>query len=355
MNHPAYVHIPDSRTEGIRSYREPPEPHPLQRTFLTAEGEQAYVDRLRGLFVAGQLAEADRMIASDLAPFDGKLARTIKATSADEVILSGWDDLAPILEEYEGPPIRAITVGLTNEPDLVFDGGTEHEPSLVLALYSDDAFPFSSARADALLAECLSDRPAFAGAEEDVEFYAALSGLAPLNSALIQSKHRYFLRDGRDGVEGRAPGGYVEYVMGCWVRALRFLQALDRAARDHGLPDGARLIAGTFGLHTDFAALMECGERVALDMASSAPAPVATLTMKKWEPKPDPLADMYAPTTGTSIRQKIAQAEPEAMSPPVLMPEDFEVVAADAPPAVPALRTSFLARLFGRVTGRRPA
>lgn len=351
MNHPAYVPIPDSSAEGLRSYREPSEPHPLQLTFLTSEGECAYVERLRGLLVAGRLAEADRMITADLAPFDGKLAHLIKAAPADEVRLSGWDDLAPILEEYEGPPITAITVGLTNEPDLVFEGGAEHEPSLVLALYSDDAFSFSSARADALLAECLSDHPAFAGAEEDVEFYATLSGLAPLNTALIQSKHRYFLRDGRDGIEGRAPGGYVEYVMGCWVRALRFLQALDRAARDHGLPDGARLVAGTFGLYTDFAALMECGERVTLDMASSAPAPVATLTMKKWEPKPDPLADMYAPATGASIRQKIAQTEPVVEVAPAADPV--------APPLAtePALtvqpRAGFLARLFGRMKGRQ--
>lgn len=353
MNHPAYVPIPDSRAEGLRSYREPTEPHPLQLTFLTAEGEYTYVERLRGLLVAGRLDEVDRMIATDLAPFDGKLARLIKAAPVDEVQLSGWDDLAPILEEYEGPPITAITVGLTNEPDLVFDGGAEHEPSLVLALYSDDAFAFSSAAADAPLAECLSDHPAFAGAEEDVEFYATLSGLAPLNTALIQSKHRYFLRDGRDGIEGRAPGGYVEYVIGCWVRALRFLQALDRAARDHGLPDGARLIAGTFGLHTDFAALMECGERVTLDMASSAPAPVATLTMKKWEPKPDPLADMYAPATGSSLRQKIMPVEAEPVEPPVVTP--IAAALPEAPVAGPPPRRGFLARLFGKMKKRRSA
>nr|WP_294850266.1 hypothetical protein [uncultured Sphingomonas sp.] len=345
MNHPAYVHIPDSTTEGVRAYREPAEPHPLQRTFLTEAGEKDYIDRLRSLLTQGKLDEADRRISAALAPFDGNLARLIKATPAGSVLLSGWDELSPILEEYEGPPITGITVGLTNEPDLVFDGNDEHEPSLVLALYSDDRFPFSTAPADAVLAECLSDSPAFAGAEEDVEFYAALTGLAPLNTALIQSKHRYFLRDGRDGVEGRAPGGYVEYVMGTWVRALRFLQALDRAAHDDGLPDGARLIAGTFGLHTDFAALLDQGRTVALDKASSAPAPVAALTMKKWEPKPDPLADMYAPTSGPSLRQRIAHTEPEESRPETEAEPDAETIAV-------APRSGFIARLFNRLRRR---
>ena len=165
MNHPAFVHIPDSRAEGVRSYREPAQPHPLQLTFLTEEGERAYIDALRGLMVAGRLDEADRQIAADLAPFDGKLAQLVKATPTEAVTLEGWDDLAPILEEYEGPPITAITVGLTNEPDLVFDGGAEHEPVLVLALYSDDAFAFSRETAERVLGECLSEDPAFAGHE----------------------------------------------------------------------------------------------------------------------------------------------------------------------------------------------
>lgn len=331
MNHPAYVHIPDARAEGIRAYREPDVPHPLQRTFLTEDGEAAYVDRLRGLLSAGKLAEADAMTSADLAPFEGKLARMIAATPADAVVLSGWEELAPILEEHEGPPITAITVGLTNEPDLVFSAGDEHEPVLVLALYSDDSFPFSTAPADRIIAECLSNNPAFAGEEEDVEFYATLTGLAPLNSALIQSMHRYYLR-GTD--DDRAPGGYVEYVMGTWVRALRFLQALDRAATTHGLPGGARLVAGTFGLDTDFAALLDRGPVVSLDKASSAPAPVASLTMKKWEPKPDPLADMYESAGTTSIRQKVAEAEAIPAPEPVAAPDD------ETP------RPGFFARLF---------
>lgn len=345
MNHPAYVHIPDSRTEGVRSYREPAEPHPIQLAFLTADGERQWVDRFRGLIVAGRLAEADRMIGEALAPFDGRLARIAKDATAASVAMEGWDDLNPILADHEGPAITAITVGLTNEPDLVFDGGAEHEPTLVIALYSDDSFPFSTAASQRLLDECLSDHPAFAGAEEDVEFYSVLTGLAPLNTALIQSKHRYFLRDGCDGVEGRAPGGYCEYVLGTWLRALRFCQALERAADDHGLPDGARLVAGTFGLHTDFACLMREGEAVTPAQAAAEIAPVATLTMKRWEPRHDPLADLNAPVSGSSgsaLRKRVAtEIAPEPKPKIVATPEPM----AEQPEPGPG----FLARLFRRL------
>ena len=214
-------------------------------------------------------------------------------------------------------------------------------------------------RAEDVLAECLSERPSFAGADEDVEFYAVSAGLAPLNTALIQSKHRYFLRDGRDGVEGRAPGGYVEYILGTWLRTLRFLQALRSAAERHGLPSGARLIAGTVGLGTDLACIL--GERKSRpDATSSDAAPVATLTLKKWTPRPDPLADIIE--TGSAIRRKIA--EPQTMAPAAMEPADSPEpnvdavpVAAEEPIAVSPVamsapvvepRRGFFARLFAR-------
>ena len=339
--HPNYVFIPDSRTEGVRAYREPDVPHPLQLAFLEEVGERAYVEHLRSLLSAARLDEADAILTADIAGFGGKLARLCQAATREAVTVEGWDDLLPILAEYEGPPITALTVGMTNDSDLVFEAGAEHEPALVIGLYSDDSYDFSGHDASAVLAECLSESPAFAGADEDVEFYAVSAGLAPLNTALIQSKHRYFLRDGRDGVEGRAPGGYVEYVLATWLRALRFLQALDAAANQHGIPNGARLIAGTVGLGTDLACLLGQGE--APPQAAPAAAPVAALTMKKWEARHDPLAEPVdeAAACGNALRRKLNEA---AEPPPV--PTAPDIVA----PAVPAPepKLGFFARLFAR-------
>jgi hypothetical protein len=330
-SHPHFVSIPDPhRTEGVRAYREPAEPNPLQITFLEAAGERAWIEEMRGLLSAGLAAEADARLAAALAGFDGAIARLCKAVSAADVALEGWDDLLPILAEWEGPPVTAITLGLTNPPDLVFEAGRTQEPDLLLGLYSDEAFPFSrSSKAD-LLAECGKEIPAWAGAEEDVEFYCTISGLAELNTALIHCKHRRFLRDGRDGVEGRAPGGYVEFVLGSWLLATRFLQATVRAVTESGLPAGCRLVAGTVDVNADFISVVG-PEQPAAPMSAPSAAPAdpgfAPLTMKPWVPREDPTADSAA--SGPTLRQRLA---PE----PVLAPQP---------------QRGFLVRLFRRLRG----
>jgi hypothetical protein len=347
VTYPNAVEIPDARTEGVRSYREADEPHPIQLTLLTAESEFAWVEALREMIVANRLADADAMVMTALAPFEGRVAVAARAATAADVVLEGWEDLLPILAEHEGPAITAIVAGLTNEPDLVFKGDATHDPTLVLALYSDDHFLFSTAPRDQLLGECLKEAPAFAGNDEDVEFYAVLKGLAPLNTLLIQSKHRFFLRDGRDGVEGRAPGGYCEYVLGTWVRALRFLQALDRVVEAHGLPHGARLIAGTSALHTNFACLLRESERHAVaDEAEDSGASIAmlaTLAAPRSSPRHDPLADLHAIAeegSGASLRKRLAGGGDVAGAPSP----------APLPPTSAARKgwRAFVARLLGR-------
>ena len=145
---PQVAFIPDSSTKGVRFYREPAEPHPLQMTFLEAAGERAWAANMRSLLTAGRVAEADALLAAELAGFDGGLAQLCKATPAADVVVTGWEDLLPILDEWEGPPITAITLGLTNPPDLVFEGNEDYEPDLLLGLYSDEAFSFSTNKPD---------------------------------------------------------------------------------------------------------------------------------------------------------------------------------------------------------------
>lgn len=309
---PQVASIPDPSAEGVRSYREPPEPLPLQITFLEAEGERAWVEAMRGLLTAGRADEADARLAADLEGFEGNLARLCKATSAADVALEGWEDLLPILAEWEGPPVTAVTLGLTNPPDLVFEAGQTHEPDLMLGLYSDETFPFSRASKADILAECGKEMPAWIDAEEDVEFHCVVTGLAELNTALINCKHRYFLRDGRDGPEGRAPGGYVEFVLASWLLATRFLQAAERPLADGYLPDGCRLIAGTVGTDAEFASVLGSEQQAAAGSTrgtATGEASFATLTIKKWVPREDPTADR--PASGPTLRQRIQEVEEE--------------------------------------------
>lgn len=325
--HPQFVPIPDARTEGVRSYREPAEPHPLQIRLLEAEDELAWIEEMRDLLSSGRSAEAEARLSADLAGFDGALARLCKSTNAADVTLDGWDDLLPILGEWEGPPVTAITLGLTNPPDLVFESGRIEEPELLLSLFSDEGYGFSRAGDAELLAECAKELPGWVGHEEDVEFFCTLSGLGPLNTALIHSKHRYFLRDGRDGVEGRAPGGYVEFLLGNWLLATRFLQAVERAISDHGLPADCRVITGTFGEKADFVTILGSKKPFATDSAPSNAQPqFATLSIKPWVPREDSAADFAPPAT--TLRQRLRSNQPE--------------------PAAEPPRRGFLARLFQR-------
>ena len=310
-HHPGFVHIPEAGTEGVRSYKEPEAPHPLQITFLSPEGERAFTDHVRALCVAGRFGEAAAVVEEGLAPFTGRIASRAKALTLDTIVIDGWEDLAEIIAEFEGPAITAITAGLGNEPDLVFDLSKEHEPTLHFHLYSDDVYDFSAHSDAELLAACEEECPGWAGEEEDVEFYVGIEGFASLNTALIQCKHIHFLRDGRDGVEGRAPGGYVEYQLGCWLRCIRYLQALAREIDTHGLPEGVRLIAGTFDMNSDMATILGSAKQVAVERSGAA-APVATLTLGEWVPKHDPLADMES---GSSLRQRIAAGESEPVMP----------------------------------------
>jgi hypothetical protein len=136
--HPQFVSIPDPQlTVGIRAYREPEKPHPLQLAFLNPASERAWVEELRSLLASGQVEEAAARLDGELAGFDGSLAKVSKATAAANVALEGWDELLPTLAEWEGSPITAITVGMTNPPDLVFQDASTPEPDLLVGLFSD--------------------------------------------------------------------------------------------------------------------------------------------------------------------------------------------------------------------------
>ncbi|QIK78925.1 hypothetical protein G7077_08460 [Sphingomonas piscis] len=328
-SHPQAANIPSAGTQGVRAYSEPDVPHPLQLTFLHEAGEAAWVEELRGLLTAGRTGDADARLCEALDGFQGSLARLCKGISADGVALEGFEDLLPVLEEWEGPAITAITLGLTNPPDLAFEAGRLHDPELLLGLYSDESYPFSSVSNADLLAECAKEMPAWVGAEEDVEFHLSIQGLAELNTALIHCKHRRFLRDGRDGVEARAPGGYVEYVLGCWLLATRLLQAAERAVDAGVLPRGCRLITGTVDVNADVVTVFGA-ERSNGGRASATGQPAfATLTVKPWVPREDPTAEAVAPPA--TLRQRLCATSDE--------------------PAAPA-RTGLFARLFGRILGR---
>jgi hypothetical protein len=226
--------------------------HRLQAEFASAEGEARYVDHLRKLAAGGYLEAAEGILVTDLAALDTPLAQACARLTRDEVVLTGWPELIDAIAQFEGDPITGVTIGMANDADLAFEKGQLHASYLLLGLYTDEFYSWSSATRDEILAELEEPRPRWGGSEEDIEVYLELEGLEAVNTALIHHKHRFFLRDGNPDL---APAGYVEYVLASWLRAVRFHQAVAAEVAEHGLPGNIPVASGTVDMKPELAAV----------------------------------------------------------------------------------------------------
>ena len=227
--------------------------HSLQTTFATAAGELAWEEGLRGLFEARELAKAETLLRTALIESGGEMMRLCRNASLSAVEISGWDELAEAVRNHEGEPITGATIAIGNEADLAFEKGATHRPYLVLGLYTDASLGWSSASAEDALAQCRSDNPEWAGWDEDIEAFLEIEGLDALNTALVHHKQRHFIRE--EGETVSAPLRYVEFVLGCWWRALRFHQAVAVQLDRHGLAGSVPIISGLIELRPEVVAV----------------------------------------------------------------------------------------------------
>lgn len=227
--------------------------HSLQTTFATAAGEAAWEAALRDLFEARELAKAEAILRAALIESGGEMMRLCREASLSVVEISGWDELAEAVKNHEGEPITGATIAIGNETDLAFEKGLQHRPYLVLGLYTDDAWSWSSASIEDALTQCHSESPGWAGWDEDIEAFLEIDGLDALNTALVHHKQRHFIRE--DGETEPAPLRYVEFVLGCWWRALRFHQAVAVQLDTHGLAGAIPVISGLIELRPEVVAV----------------------------------------------------------------------------------------------------
>lgn len=225
--------------------------HPLQELFATSEGERGFDDRLHTLFEARDFDAAEALLAGELATMEGEIAQLCRELPRDAAVLGGWEHLVEAIELHEGDPITGITLALANDPTLVFEKGRMQEPFVTLGLYTDEAFAFSSATPNELIAESESPKgPAWQGHEEDVELYLEAGGFGPLNTALELHDQRHFFRDAD---RAPAPMAYIDYVIGCWWRALRFQQAVAAEHAQLGALGGVPVVASTAEMRPELA------------------------------------------------------------------------------------------------------
>lgn len=308
--------------------------HELQRVFASEAGEAAWTQDLHALFGAGAFDEAEALLAEALTALDTELAWTCLELPREAVVLSGWAEMGEAIAMHEGDPVTGVTIAIANENDRDFERGQLHHPYVMLGIYTDEAFAFSEAVHWELLDQCHAEVPEWAGKEEDIEVHMDIEGLDLLNTRLAHHKQRHFFRDDSPPA---APRGYVEFVLGCWWRALRWHQAVATECAIRGLPRMIPVVAGMVDMRPEVVAIHDSGaglaggaDRPALSLVRPATGSLMAEGFGDSFIQRKPIEEEKAPPTVTELRRR-AQ---EHRAP------DGEVL--ERP------RTSLWGRIFGR-------
>jgi hypothetical protein len=305
--------------------------HRLQELFASFTGEQSFDDRLQALFEANDFATAEALLADELATMDSRIANLCRELPREATALAGWEDLAEAIELNEGAPVTGVTLAIANDPDLAFEKGRLQEPFVTIELHTDEAYVFSTATPAELLAETRSEGPAWDGHEEDIELYLEASGFGPLNTALLDHDQRHFFREGDTAP---APMDYVDYVVGCWWRALRLQQAVAGGHAQLDVLGGIPLVAGLVDMRPQVACVFKS------TTAPAARRPAAVDRTAEMRPE---LASIltprpFAPLMATRTEPTVASDEPRSEGPSLL--RQRTPVALTAPPAEEPVATA---------------
>lgn len=289
--------------------------HELQTLFATEEGEAAWTQDLHALFGAGAFDEAEALLAEALTALDTELAWTCLELPREAVVLSGWEEMGEAIAMHEGDPVTGITIAIANEGDRAFEKGQFHHPYVLLGIYTDEAYAFSTAVHWQLLDECHAELPQWAGREEDIEVHMDIDGLDVLNTRLVHHKQRHFFRD---GAPTAAPLRYVEFVLGCWWRALRWHQAVATECAIRGLPRAIPVVAGMVDLRPEVVAIHDTGggtQRPALRLVGGEGASTMAESFGEGFIQRKVVEEEAAPPTGSDIRRR-ALEEGEVLEKP---------------------------------------
>jgi hypothetical protein len=285
--------------------------HPLQHAWINAAAEQDYARTITAMIHGGQLDGAAAKLLGDLATIESPLSALCQALTPDALMISGWDDISSAIAQFEGDPVTAVHLVMSNPTDLVFEAKSEaYDPVVEVAFYTDANLAFSTLSSEQLLAESLAPSPDWYGQSEDIEVYAEIIGLADLNTALLRHKTQYFLRAQDDGSAAEAaPLAYVEFTLASLFRAVRFHQAVKCALDTHGLSGNVPVIAGMDNMRPSIGSVYYPEV-----MTTVAVAEVATLSMIA-KPRLDEM--VQGEPSGSSIRRRIIFDTPnEPIAPP---------------------------------------
>ncbi|MEE9433447.1 MAG: hypothetical protein V3V15_04330 [Sphingorhabdus sp.] len=282
--------------------------HFLQTHWHDETNEKAYASEIESLIHAGELDAAQERLLADIASLETPMAGTCTSLGR-RVEVDGWDEIVEGIAQFEGKPITAVHIMLSNPSDLAFEDRDEvFEPELELAFYTDEIFAFSRSDREALLTESLLPGRPWYGESEDMEVYAELTGMGNFNTALLRHKRQYHFRDQQhelDRANGLAvdivPLPYIEFVLCAMLRGVVFHQVIRAKVESDGLPNNIPVIAGMFNMKVEFSSVYYPTE---IKKIESAPVADLNVTIKR------NMIEIPQEASGASIRQNAGQ-EPD--------------------------------------------
>ncbi|MGL5839144.1 MAG: hypothetical protein ACRCY3_11635 [Sphingorhabdus sp.] len=288
--------------------------HPLQKAWADEAVEKDYFRRIEAMIHSGDLDAAAEVLLADLALLDSPLAEMCRNLSEDAVDIAGWEEIGDAIAQYEGDPITAVHIVMSNEADLVFeDKDRTHQPDIEVVFYTDEHLPFSTLGREELLNESLRGEEAeWFGRSEDMEVYLEINGLGPLNTALLRHKRQYYFRDQMhvlDEVNGleadTAPWLYVEFCLAALLRAVRYHQAVKALVEGYGLRGNLPVIVGMHNMRFNLGSVYMARSAKVVEIAKT--AKLAVTIKRNMEEIPEEVS-------GSALRQRV-QIEDEVPKP----------------------------------------
>jgi hypothetical protein len=285
--------------------------HPLQIEWYDAEAEADFLSQIEAMIHAGDLDVAAEKLLETMDGIDTPLIEMCRELHEDSVEISGWEEIGDAIINYEGDPITAIHVVMSNEADLVFeDKSTRHDPEVEVVFYTDEKLAFSKLSRSEILAESLRDNPDWYGHSEDIEVYLELNGLGALNTDLLRHKRQYYFRDSAhvlDAAEGLAsdivPLPYIEYRLAAMFRAVRFHQAVKSLLNEYGLYRDIPVIVGMHNMRLEIGSVYISKTARVVEITK---APKLAINIKR------NIEEAEVPEiTGSVLRQRVVSSQPE--------------------------------------------
>ncbi len=290
--------------------------HHLQTAWADDRADKEYQRRIEALLHSGNPNAAADILMADLASLNTPLAEHCRALTVDSILLDGWADMNEAIAQYEGNPITAVHILMSNDDDLVFeDRMSEVAPIIEVAFYSDEHMAFSRISREQLLAQCLQDNvPSWYGQSEDIEAYLDVQGLTHLNGALLRHKRQYYFRDQMHTLDARnnlaadtAPILYVEFRLAVMLYAVRYHQAVKKLVDRYGVPGNLPVIVDMDNMKLDMRSVYMSQSAKVLEFVRPH-APLSVTIRRSAEAQAEPAPVGHA----RNLRQQYAQeAEPE--------------------------------------------